>query len=153
MRDCVARAGHLLGRRARSEHELEDRLGAAGFDQDVVAAAIARLRELRLVDDRDFARRWVEERSERRSLGPAALRAELRAKGVDDETIDAALDGLGVDEAARATELAARLVRRVAGKPLRAQAASLWQTLRRKGYSAEACDAAVKAVMPPEGWD
>ena len=150
---CMERAGRLLSTRARSERELTDRLSASGFELEQVAATIERLRELRLVDDADFARRWAEERSGRKGLGPGKLRAELAAKGVDPATIDHALAEAGPDEEARARELAATLVRRVARKPLQAQASSLWQMLRRKGYSAEACEAGVKAVLPPEGWD
>lgn len=153
LRECMSRAGALLTRRARSEHELGERLAGSGFAPEVVEAALARLRELRLVDDLDFATRWVEERSGRKALGPGALRTELAAKGVDPVTIETALEAVAGDEEARATDLAATLVRRVARKPLAAQASSLWQMLRRKGYSAEACEAAVKAVMPPEGWD
>lgn len=152
-RVCMERAGKLLTRRARSERELRDRLADAGFEEDVVDPTIERLSELDLVDDHDFARRWIDERAARKSLGPATLRAELTAKGVDRAVIDDALEAAGLDEEALATELAARLVRRVARKPLAQQGSALWVMLRRKGYSSEACEAAVKAVMPPEGWD
>jgi regulatory protein len=149
----MERAGHLLARRPRSEKELSDRLIAAGFDSEVVARTLQRLRELRLVDDADFARRWVEERSTTKRLGRRALISELRLKGVDVGAAEAALDGAGLDEEARAIELAASLVGRVARKPLERQASSLWQMLRRKGYSSEVAQVAVKAVLPPEGWD
>jgi regulatory protein len=153
MRACMERAGRLLARRARSERELRDRLVEAEFETGIVDAAIERLAELCLVDDHDFARRWIEERSVSKGRGPAILRAELAAKGVDGAVIEAALVEADLDEVAMATAAAAKLVRKVARKPLQAQAASLWQTLRRKGYSSEACEAAVKAVLPPEGWD
>jgi regulatory protein len=149
----MERAGRLLARRARSERELADRLALAGFGDEIVAAALTRLRALRLVDDADFARRWVEERATTRGLGRAALIAELTGKGVEVAVAEAALDEAGLDDVARATELAAALVRRVARKPLERQASSLWQMLRRKGYTSEAAEAAVKAVLPPEGWD
>lgn len=149
----MEKAGRLLGVRARSERELEQRLGAAGFDDETVGATLRRLRELGLVDDSDFARRWVEERAAGKGLGAAALISELRAKGVEVAVAEEAIAAAGLDEVARATELAATLVRRVARKPLDRQAASLWQMLRRKGYSSVAAEAAVKAVLPPEGWD
>lgn len=153
LRECMERAGRLLATRARSERELGDRLALAGFSPDTVAATLRRLRELRLVDDADFARRWVEERATTKGLGRAALISELKRKGVEVAVAEAALEEAGLDEVARATELAATLVRRVARKPLERQASSLWQMLRRKGYSSEAAEAAVKAVLPPEGWD
>jgi regulatory protein len=153
LRDCMERAGRLLAGRARSERELTDRLGAAGFSPETVDAALHRLRELSLVDDSDFARVWVDQRAATRGLGRAALVAELRAKGVETAVAEAAIDEAGLDEIARATELAASLMRRVGRRPLERQASSLWQMLRRKGYSSEAAQEAVKAVLPPEGWD
>jgi regulatory protein len=149
----MERAGRLLAARARSEQELSNRLGAAGFEADTVAGVLQRLRELGLVDDADFARRWIEERAASKGLGPVLLMSELRSKGVDVAVAEAALAEAGGDEIAQATELAATLVRKVSRKPLERQSSSLWQMLRRKGYSTEATEAAVKAVLPPEGWD
>jgi regulatory protein len=149
----MQRAGRLLASRARSERELGDRLSRAGFDEPTVEATLRRLRELGLVDDADFARRWVEERAATKGLGPVLLMSELRSKGVDVAVAETAIAEAGVDEIAQATELAAALVTRVARKPLERQANSLWQMLRRKGYSSDAAEAAVKAVFPPEGWD
>jgi regulatory protein len=153
LRACMERAGRLLAQRPRSERELSDRLGAAGFAPEIVERALCRLRELRLVDDADFARAWVDERAGTKRLGRDALISELRTKGVDIAVAEAAIAEAGLDEEARATELAASLMRRVARKPLERQASSLWQLLRRKGYSSEVAQAAVKAVLPPEGWD
>lgn len=153
LRECMERAGRLLASRARSERELGDRLSLAGFDEPTVEATLGRLRELGLVDDADFARRWVEERASAKGLGPVLLMSELRSKGVDVAVAEAALAEAGGDEVAQATELAAALVRKVARKPLERQASSLWQMLRRKGYSSDAAKEAVKKVLPPEGWD
>jgi regulatory protein len=149
----MERAGRLLAVRARSERELDRRLRGAGFAEETVAAALGRLRALGLVDDADFARRWVEERAASKGLGRDALISELRAKGVEVAVAERAIAAAGGDEVARAIEVAATLVGRVARKPLERQASSLWQMLRRKGYSAETAEAAVKAVLPPEGWD
>jgi regulatory protein len=105
------------------------------------------------VDDGQFALQWVQERSRGKKLSARALVHELRGKGVDPAVAEAALARAGVDEGAQATELAARYVRRVATKPLRDQAARIQQMLARRGYSYEVAEAAVRAVLPPEGWD
>lgn len=72
----------LLAYRARSEAELGQRLRARGFAASVIEQTLARLRELGMVDDAEFAETWVEGRLAQRPMGPAALRSELRRKGV-----------------------------------------------------------------------
>ncbi len=151
--DAMERAGKLLSIRARSERELADRLSEAGFSAEAVAQTLTRLVELSLVDDLDFARQWVADRSARKKLGPRALAAELSAKGIAREVIDQALADEGPDEETLALEVAAAHVRKVARFPLAQQAARLQQMLLRKGFSFEAAEAGARAVLPPEGWD
>ncbi len=148
----MERAGRWLALRARTERELTDRLLEGGFDPGVVARALDRLRELGLVDDLAFARQWVEERS-KKGRSARVLAAELADKGIASETIEQALADLAPDEHAQATEVAAVLLERLGGRTLQDQAARLYQGLARRGFPEEAAEAAVKAVLPPEGWD
>lgn len=98
------RALHLLSYRPRSVAELLQRLGRADFPATAVEAALARLERVGLVDDRAFARYWVENREAFRPRGRGVLRWELRQKGVADQIIDEVLASL--DEAAAASRLA-----------------------------------------------
>ncbi len=52
----------LLERRARSAKELEQRLKAAGFEQDMIELVLTDLENAGLVDDEEFARMWVADR-------------------------------------------------------------------------------------------
>jgi regulatory protein len=148
---AMARAGRFLASRPRATGELRERLEGAGFEPPVVARVVARLTELGLLDDEAFARQWVEERSGRR--GGAALIAELGARGVDRAVAERALESVGADELDSATALAMEQIRRVGSLPLRTQAARLTGALARRGYSPEVVREAVRAVLPPEGWD
>lgn len=150
--EAMQRAGHLLSSRARSEHEIRFRLFKSGFDDATVERTVARLIELRLVDDEAFCRQWIEERVEK-GRAPDALIAELEAKGVDRSVAEAVLAEVAPDEEAQASDVAQRLFRKVAGKPLAQQAQALLTMLLRRGFSHEAAGAGVRAVMPPEGWD
>ncbi|MCA1695395.1 MAG: recombination regulator RecX [Actinobacteria bacterium] len=149
---AMTRAGMYLARRAHSRHELAIKL-ARFFDEQVVAVALDRLERLGLTDDAAMAAQWVEERAHKR--GRDALVEELRAKGVGDLDIEAALGHLDVNsqEEARAVALAERLYAKVASKPLARQGRSLAAMLARRGFSFEAAEAATRAVLPPEGWD
>ena len=150
---AVRRAGRLLALRQRTEYEIADRLGGAGFSPPVVAEAVARLKDLRLIDDEDFARAWIEERTRRKGSGPEVIRRELLDKGVDAAVVETALADALPDEVARATDVAARLLGRLGGLPLAKQASRLSGALARRGFSEEAVEEAVRAVLPPEGWD
>jgi regulatory protein len=152
-KEAMERAGRMLALRPRTEREMRDRLTEADFPDDVVEETVGRLIELKLVDDKDFATQWIEERTRRKGLGPRALMAELTAKGVDRSLIEEVLAESGPDEVELAKEMAARHVRKVIRFPLREQGAKLQQMLVRKGFSFEAAEEGARSVLPPEGWD
>ena len=152
-REAMQRAGHLLASRPRTEHEIRIRLSSAGFEDPIVDRTIARLIELRLVDDAAFTRQWIAERAVAKGKAGQALISELAEKGVDRELVEEALAESGIDEVAQAAALAARFLPKVAGRPLERQAEALMGRLLRRGFSHEVARDAVRAVLPPEGWD
>lgn len=89
-----------LSYRPRSRAELVIYLRRHGVADDRVEAVVKRLEQAGLSDDEAFARFWVENRERFRPRGPAALKHELRAKGVDGEAIEAALETLDSSDGA-----------------------------------------------------
>ncbi len=90
----VERALRLLAARPRSRAELARRLARGTKARPAPApaqieAALARLAELELIDDRAFADFWVEQRDRFRPKGSQALRGELRGQGVARDEIEA----------------------------------------------------------------
>ena len=81
----------LLRMRPRSEAELRQRLELKGYDKVLVGEIIEDLRRLDYVDDDKFAKFWIESRMHMNPAGDVVLRHELKAKGVADSVIDAAL--------------------------------------------------------------
>jgi regulatory protein len=150
-RKAMEKAGRLLSRRPQARREIELKLGASGFDAEVIARVVGRLEDLRLLDDAAFAGQWVEERGKRK--GARALAAELSSKGIEREVSEQVLASADRDEAQVAVDLASRWVRRVNGRPLREQAARVLRMLVGRGFSYEVAEEATKAVLPPEGWD
>lgn len=99
----------LLGARARSRHEMRDRLQRKGFDVDTIDDVMERLVAGGLLDDEDFAHEWVRSRSQNSARGRRALRQELSTKGVASETVEAALAEIDPeDERAIAADLVDR---------------------------------------------
>jgi regulatory protein len=111
-----------LSYRIRSEREVSDNLKKHNFSDEVIQAVLERLRRLQLVDDRQFAQVWVENRNEFRPRGQRALRMELRQKGIDDHIISEVLEDL--DEETLAHQAAAKQSHKYSGLP--------WEDFRRK---------------------
>ena len=106
-------AVQFLANRPRSVAEIRRHLRGKRYDDEAVDGAIDKLRAQRYVDDLDFAKYWVEQRSRFRPKGDRALVSELTSKGVSRETIDAALGEMPAEsEADRARRAIARQLRR-----------------------------------------
>jgi regulatory protein len=85
------RALRYLRPRLRSRAEIERRLRRYGYDDDVIRPVRERLAARGYVNDREFAGAWVRDRVRLKPKGRRGLRAELAAKGVPAEDIEAAL--------------------------------------------------------------
>jgi regulatory protein len=96
----------FLSYRTRSEKEIRQNLRKHEIPEDVVEETIERLRENGLANDNKFARVWVENRNTFRPRSRRVLTMELRQKGLDDETVQAAVSN--VDENALAYESACK---------------------------------------------
>lgn len=112
--DVRKRALGLLDQRARSRHELRERLLALEFDPRLVDEVLDDLAAVNLLDDGAFAREWVRQRHARRGKSTRVLNRELVDKGVDAATRAAALEQIDpADEEATARELARKKARSV----------------------------------------
>ncbi|NLE77421.1 MAG: RecX family transcriptional regulator [Chloroflexi bacterium] len=96
----------FLGPRPRSQMEMRRYLQRKEQPPERIEAVLGRLQDAGLVDDRSFARFWVENRQAFRPRGRRALQYELRQKGVTDEEILRATEGLETES--QAVELALR---------------------------------------------
>jgi regulatory protein len=126
---------HSLGYRARSAHELRERLSRAGYAGETVRGVLARLEELGYLDDEEFARNAARDKA-RKSYGPHRIYGELRRTGIDKEIaqgiIEKEFEGRSELEEARAA-----VQRRYnTGERSDAQARRVHGFLMRRGYSA-----------------
>jgi regulatory protein len=127
-----------------------------GVPDAVAARVLDRFEEVGLIDDRLFARMWVESRQASRGLSARALRSELRTRGVADEWVADALEGIGHDEeVAAARTIALRKVRSVVGLPRSTQVRRISGALARKGYGPAVTSRVVREVLdaPDQGRD
>ncbi|HYH82176.1 MAG TPA: regulatory protein RecX [Longimicrobium sp.] len=141
----------LLSYRARSATELKRRLKRKGFEDDTAESTVARMGELRMVDDAAFAESFVRDRVRLRPHGKRRLAQELRAKGVDEATARAAIDGVmereDASEADLARAAAARWRPRPGEEPDRARR-RLHAFLARRGFGGEVVRDVVDELLP-----
>ncbi len=128
------KALHFLSYRPRSVEEIRRNLTRRGLPEALVEETLSRLQSAGLADDEAFARAWVENRNAFHPRSQAALRLELRRKGLGDETIHSVLDGQ-VDEDALALEAARKYARRLAGREWPEFRQKLGGFLARRGFS------------------
>jgi|SRR5579885_3034052 len=140
----------FLSYRPRSAQEIETRLRQRGYSTDAIAAARARLDDWGLVDDDAFARYWVEQRQTFRPRGAAALRAELRARGVKAEVVSSVVPS-GADESEAAYRAGRVRLRGLAGLPAPAFRQKLGGYLQRRGFNYAACAAAIDRLWAEVG--
>jgi len=97
----------FLSYRPRSAREVEQRLRKKGYTPVQIEAALSRLQRQGYVNDRDFARFWIDNRQAFSPRGPRLLRSELRQKGVSSEVVDEVLAAYRDDQAQEAEQAAA----------------------------------------------
>lgn len=86
---------------AASEHcrqEMLDKCKAWGLTPDAAERVVGQLVGERFVDDNRFAPLYVRDKARFGGWGPVKVRAQLRAKGIDDETASSAIEAFDKDE-------------------------------------------------------
>ncbi len=132
----------------RSRAQLERTLRRRGCADEVAAAVLDRMTELGLVDDAAFAEQLVQSRRRTKGLADAALRQELRDKGINEDLVRQTLAAPDPEaDRARAEQLVARRLRTMAGLEPQVQTRRLAAMLARKGYPADTAYTVVRAAV------
>lgn len=147
-RHALDRAVAYLAARARSIHEVEQKLLQAGYRPCTVEMVIYKLQREHILDDADFAKQWVESRSTR-SLGRSRIAMELRRKGVSADDAEAAMADIDdEDQLSGAIRLAEKAVSRMkAGEDPRKAGNRILAMLARRGYSWDIAKEALRSAM------
>jgi regulatory protein len=137
--DLYAAAINGLARRAYSVYEMRIYLERRAEDKGAVKNILDRLKQLDYLDDARYARQFVRLHTELRKQGAFRIARDLRARGVPDRHIEAALAERPA-EASESVLVRDRLKRRM--KLLRGplderRVASLYRSLLRAGFSAD----------------
>lgn len=141
----------LLDYRPRSVSEMRRRLLLKGHTEDIVDQVLQNLQKVGLLDDERFAAQWVEERLTHRPMGRRAVTFELKRKGISNDLIDRAVEGIGEDaELEMALDLAARRYRADAEDQL-AEKRRVASLLRRRGFGWDVVTRVLDRLSPEGG--
>lgn len=142
----------ILTAAQRSRRELEQSLARKGYPEDVVVQVLDRFDEVGLVDDATYAETIVRTRHAERGLARRGIAAELRRRGIDDDTATVALDQLDSDdERAAGAKLATKLVTRTRSLDRQVRVRRAVGSLARKGYAPGLAFELVRDALAAEG--
>lgn len=147
-RHALDRAVAYLAARARSKHEVSQKLLQAGYRPCTVEMVIYKLEREHILDDEDFAKQWVEARSSSK-MGKQRIAMELRRKGVSTTTAEEALMEVEDDDQLEsATALAQKAYARAKrDEDPRKTAQRISGMLARRGFGWDVTKRAVQAAM------
>ena len=127
------RAMHLLESMDRTRAELERKLQAGEYPREAVEAALAYVESFGYLDDRRYARHYVECKKEGR--GKARLKMELAQTGVDRSIIEEVLEEAELDDCRDTIRELVRKRRRGSGPMDDRERQRIYGYLMRKGFS------------------
>lgn len=137
-----------LSRKERTSREIQVFLEDRGFASAIVEATLAKLLELRFLDDRRYAEAYVRLQGAR-GKGPAVIRSKLRQKGLvltAEEIVRIVEEAQGRDDFARALEITER--RYPGFREDRAVGKKAYEALVRRGFSFELARKVVLSSAP-----
>jgi regulatory protein len=134
--DAALRA---LMRRAHSVQEMQKKLTRYSRNKLLVRVVMARLKENGHLNDHCYAQQFARSRTQSRKQGQFRIARELRARGVADSDINAALEtsAAETDPAALVRQRIERKVKSLRGKIDHKRIASIYGSLLRAGFPAD----------------
>jgi len=143
--DAAVRA---LMRRAYSVYEMKQLLGRRTEDDKILVSVMDRLKRAKMIDDERFAKQFARQRTEIRRQGKFRIARDLRARGVPDRHIEAALAETAkeTDEGGVVRQRLERKLRSFRGEINENKMASMYRSLLRAGFSADVVRRELKAI-------
>ena len=142
----------ILMRRAHSVSEMKKALARRCKDENRLKSVVERLKRENLIDDARYAKQFVRFRTETRKQGQFRIARELRARGVPDRHIEAALKEAAEDAnpAALIRQRIERKLRLTRGEIDERKLASLYRSLLGAGFPADLIRKEIRRITHEE---
>jgi regulatory protein len=141
-----------LMRRAHSVHEMKQKLMRRADSELLAQVVLARLKEGGKLDDSRYAKQFTRSRTEVRKQGKFRIARDLRARGVPDKHINAAIAESAEtnDESALVRQRIERKLKLFRGEIGDRKIASLYRSLLRSGFSSDIIRRELKSLTREE---
>jgi regulatory protein len=128
-----------LLRRAHSVHEMKQKLARRTDNELLVRVVMARLKENGQLDDERYAQQFTRNRTQSRKQGKFRIARDLRARGVADNQINAAIEDAAAttDTVAMVRQRIERKMRSYRGQMDERKIASIYGSLLRAGFPSD----------------
>jgi regulatory protein len=129
----------ILMRRAHSISEMKKALARRCSDEKLVKSTVERLKRENLLDDTRYAKQFIRHRTEYRKQGQYRIARDLRARGVPDRHIEAAMkeSAANSDPGALVRQRIERKLRLYRGEIDQKKLASLYRSLLGAGFPSD----------------
>ena len=136
VRKAYNKAINFLSYRMRSEHEVKQKLLSSDFGEAVVLEAIRKLYEHGFLNDESFTKALVATQKKNSKKGPAAIRQELKKKGIEKDLQEEVLAAYSEEEQlAIARTITEKIINQNQQKTPRQVQQKVQDALQRKGFN------------------
>ena len=81
----------FLSYRPRSEKEIRDKFRRKKAESSIIEKVVVKLKEQKFINDEEFAKWWIEQRTSFRPRSLRLIKLELRQKGITDEVVESGI--------------------------------------------------------------
>lgn len=143
---------HFLSIRMRSEKEVRDHLTKKEIDEAAIDEVIQSLYQMSYLNDREFAKAYVNTQINTTDKGPSVVERELKERGIKGSIIQEVMakfdHGIQLE---KVLSLAEKYKRKYSKDSARMQKQKTEQALMRKGYGWEVIQEAITESVSEEG--
>ncbi len=143
----------FLSFRPRSEKEIRDNLKKKKAPDSTVDLIIKKLRDQKFLNDKEFTKWWIEQRTIVKPTGVRIIRIELQRKGIDKEMMQEVLEDssdIVHNELDMARNLVARKFKKYKGMERQEVYRKLGGFLSRRGFDYDTIKKAIDEILRKE---
>lgn len=142
---------NFLSFRPRSEKEIQDYLIKKKADSLIIKRVIESLKNSKFLDDKEFVKWWIEQRSRIKPKSLKFIKFELKQKGITKELIDEVLEAEDfetVPDLDKAMDLAKRRILRYKNEEPRKKWEKMSRFLASKGFDYDTIKQVIDQILP-----